>query len=464
MFGFKKKTPKTTSSDKKQKKIGIEIRSMKRDLKKESSQKLNLDIDINLPEKPSPQQKEAALKGKGEISKHTPASINKEQHSSSPFLQDDSLVESSPALSSSFSPEDSQKKDKTTQKTEQPKNISHSTNVLAGSSDKKTFQKSPEMSAPPPPPTQLEKLLAEEQALTTPPSNTSVSGKHSSKNKEHRVISEFMAKKKASVEQSHKAFPWLALSAIMSFLVAVSAGTYYYFNVIQSPTPKAVETPTVPETPLNEKNNPVESSIPSSDQPTAPEKNPEESITLPPSLKNAAPLTVSAEKPLKVAWQEAIQSFSDSSEERFFIPQRENHLLSVAEINAELGIDLIEIEKHFQSAYLFATANKQSKAKTGIVYLVSTAPEEVLSSLSSAENILPQKLAGLYNSLPQYDIEKVLFKKSDINPTIRFFNFSTGDPTLSLDWGIITKDKTSFLIFSTAKSITEQLISHLTTE
>lgn len=241
--------------------------------------------------------------------------------------------------------------------------------------------------------------------------------------------------------QSYSAM--LIIVAVGILILTIGSGAYYYFVILNQPT-EEVATPI--ETPAPDPGSSVEI--------TSPEE------TVKPIDVNATTVALKnndLQQTLTDLLQQVNQSGSQSTKIYKFI-NNQNEVMPATEVLAQLNVDLGSIEKEVVSAYVTVSKVTSESAKLGLMIQTKT---DVKQQIISQESTLLERLSGLYfNEKPSFPAS-TSFEVSKVNPDVRFFNFVTNDPKLSLDWGVFQKENAYFILFGTSRETMQNIINAL---
>lgn len=297
--------------------------------------------------------------------------------------------------------------------------------------EKKEFNK-PKMNYPKPPslPVETKKETAPKQKVPQIPDKI-----------KQEINSEYAKPQKKTSSGINKGL--LILTAVV-FILTLGSGVYYYFFILN-----AQNEPEITET------TPVE--VPSPTEVTEETPEVEEVASIPAALSESVLLTID-DKGIAAA-----TSGLPTSESGIFykLANQDGPITSPVQQNKALGINLSEIEPDFQDGWIFLANNDQGELRTALVYELS-ALSQAQEKVSSIESSLPSKLLGTFiGTTPPSVTEAVIFKDSEFNQKVRYYNYTPGDPTKSVDWTIAEINGSQFLIFANSRATMTKVIDAL---
>lgn len=239
----------------------------------------------------------------------------------------------------------------------------------------------------------------------------------------------------------------LSITAVI-FLMTVGSGIYYYFYIL-NPQNETDITQTIPDV------NPSGGVAPDISQPTSSlEENPKE----PPVLTNSTLGTVGSDG------ISATLNTLEIPEPGLFLKltNQDGQNLSPSEQNGAIGVDLADLDSNLVNSWLYLVKTEQGNTHFTLIYEVSDALY-ASDTIKGMESALPSKLSGIFGgtSLPVVSGENTLFKDSTTKQGVRYFNFTPGDPTLSIDWTVTEINSIPFLIFANSQSTMASVLGAL---
>lgn len=250
----------------------------------------------------------------------------------------------------------------------------------------------------------------------------------------------------------------LFILAIIIFIVTAGAGGYYYFFMQSPPSPEDqlaqdqqsefAEPPTEPFEPTPLEPTPTVPQTPASTQPEI--------------IEMAQPLVVQQNglvESLKTvaSGMKAQGALEKGSLYRLKNPQ--DLSLDPNEILSGLAIQLPEIKDLLLSGWIYVMLNKDASTRPALIFELST-DNQVHGIVQGLEPTLPERFKPLFIDGAAAAPLQAAFSPSQRDERIRFFNYA-GDPTKSIDWGIITVRDKIFLIFATSKETMEMVAAEL---
>lgn len=139
----------------------------------------------------------------------------------------------------------------------------------------------------------------------------------------------------------------------------------------------------------------------------------------------------------------------------FYQIKKDDKLLTAQELLQALDISLpIETASTFQQGWLFVLLTPQNIVKLGLVFDLSDS-QFANSSILNIEKDLPLLLKNLFFEEDSSVQETtIVFQNSQLDARLRFFNFSQGDSSRTIDWAKIG----DYLFFTTSKNTAFQII------
>jgi hypothetical protein len=247
---------------------------------------------------------------------------------------------------------------------------------------------------------------------------------------------------------------WLILAAVLVVFLTLGAGAYYYFFMYSSVTDS------------NSEELSQDTEILEEDEP-----EPVEEPEITKGLQLSDPLELSVADPL--SFKDDLVEFVENQEaagadltEGVFIKivtsggkSPSNQVLQGLELN--LGnLD----ESVGGDTWIFVTKDSLSgNPKVSLIFSLASgvSEEDVYSQVSKIETQLPEQMRSLFmfqGIAPSVPSQPV-FQESYLSSSVRFFNYTQGDPSDSVDWGTVDYQGEDLLFFSTSKSSTSMILN-----
>lgn len=256
--------------------------------------------------------------------------------------------------------------------------------------------------------------------------------------------------------------------AVIVFLLALGSGLYYYFFILKDNNSFSV--PFIEE----QKNAEKETTEISEESQSAITDNTEiiteeepaellEDEGLPESLK-ALPLLTIENSDIKTTISSLNnENTPEISEGAIYQLEEDAKILSADQMLDKFSIDIQGVGGSLGKGWLFIKENNQQEKDLGLIIQINEFPSMVSDLVKNSEPKLIEKMKSIYinRNLPALR-DPLEFSKSTVNENFRYYNFSMGDPSLSLDWGLIQlSENFNALIFTTSLNVSRDLLSKL---
>lgn len=238
----------------------------------------------------------------------------------------------------------------------------------------------------------------------------------------------------AKKQSSNNLNKGLLAATVIIFFLTIGSGIYYYYFIL-NPQEEPALSETIPDNDPG-KTEPAEE-VPIENTPQAP-----------PILSDSTLVTVGDD-----GFQAAMNALPITTDGMFLrLASQENVNLSPSQQNSTIGIDLAELEPNLLNSWIYLTKDEQSNTKTGLIYELSDILN-VSETVSNLEPNLPTKLSGMFiGTAPPAASSAVVFKDSEIRQSVRYYNFTPGDPTLSIDWTVVEFNELPYLVFANSRT------------
>jgi len=281
-----------------------------------------------------------------------------------------------------------------------------------------------------------------------------------------------------SMPEKTKKNNWLLLGiALFVLLLAVGAGLYYYLSVTKKSADQTTNDIEEAITPSSDTNNSPSESIDTSSSDNNMPHESQDAVT-PLATDNFSKIKqLSFNTDLVAEIKDVISTAKIGKDSSLLLDgyfmqvvQNETPITPVQLLN-HLKINLKNLESVVwkDKAFIFLNQLKaDGPVKVSLLLPLDAKTNTTLlkNNLKNQEKYLPVDLKPLFidETAPYIvDLNTISFNPSLINNAVRYLNYTPGNPDKSIDWGIISKNENSYLIFSTAKKSTEQLIKALET-
>ncbi len=256
--------------------------------------------------------------------------------------------------------------------------------------------------------------------------------------------------------------------AVIVFLLALGSGFYYYFFILKKnesfsipfiEEQKNAEKETIE---ISEESQPA---ITDNSEIIAEEEPAEltEDENLPESLGALPLLTIENDSIKTTISSLNNENTPEIAEGAIYQLEEGAKILSANQMLDKFSIDIQGIGGSLGKGWLFIKENNRQKKDLGLIIQINEFPAMVSDLVKSAEPKLIEKMKSVYinRDLPSLR-EPLEFSKSTVNENFRYYNFNIGDPSLSLDWGVIQlSENFNALIFTTSLNVSRDLLTKL---
>ncbi len=274
---------------------------------------------------------------------------------------------------------------------------------------------------------------------------------------------------KKSEEGLNRSLIYVLVALVILTLIA---GIYYYTSVVKSSkeTEKAPSATTddIKKTPDTQTKTPATSTAPDTKIPEV-----EEPVEVPTvSILDSAATTPVDLTNVKEDLKKIIETIENDAEKATALKEglilrlvkNGGDKVNTREFFEAIGIQLPDLFLYVKEDFwLFVSKNSLNNSIDTSIILSLTETrqkEEAFVFVKSVESELPAQFANIFvGEKPVLTSEgKSLFKGSEINKDVRYYNYTPGDPTKSTDWGIIKDGRNNRLFFSTSKDATGKVL------